>query len=147
VSRCVPLASFLTSALDGVRGQLLILPALLPGKRAGTQFTGGWMGFGASQEGCEISCPHWGSNPEPCSPQRFTATKVKLWWSRRVAETIFNFGARWWWVARFTIQPLYLWEKKPWYPLNRCEVGWAPNLVWTFWRREDFLAPSWILYP
>jgi len=42
----------------GVGGHLHILSALLLGKRPGTYSIGGWVGPGASLDGCGKSCPH-----------------------------------------------------------------------------------------
>ena len=46
-SRSILYSFFLTSALDGVGGQHHALAALPPGKRPGTNFTGGWVDFSA----------------------------------------------------------------------------------------------------
>jgi hypothetical protein len=48
----------LTSALDGVGGQRPAPAALLPEKRTGTHFIGGWVGLRAGLDGCGKSRPH-----------------------------------------------------------------------------------------
>jgi hypothetical protein len=58
----------LTSALDGVGGQLHAPASLPPGKRPGTHFVGGWVGIRAGLEGCGKSRPRRGSNPGPSRP-------------------------------------------------------------------------------
>jgi hypothetical protein len=53
---------------------------------------------------------------------------------------ILNLGARWRWVISFTPRPLYQGEEHP-VPIG-WEAGWAPEPVWTRWRRKKFLAPA-----
>jgi len=58
----------LTSALDGVGGQCNIKATLLPEKRPGTLWIGGWVGPRAGLDGCGISHPHRDSIPGLSSP-------------------------------------------------------------------------------
>jgi hypothetical protein len=51
-----------------VGGQLHAPVALPPGKRTGTHFVGGWVGFKAGLNGCGKSRPHRDSIPGPSSP-------------------------------------------------------------------------------
>jgi hypothetical protein len=60
--RCSSTVS-LTTALDGVGGQLHAPASLPPGKKHGARFVGGWVGTRAGPEGCEKSRSHQGSNP------------------------------------------------------------------------------------
>jgi hypothetical protein len=56
--------------------------------------------------------------------------------SRRVAPLSDNFGIRWVWLVNFMDQPLYPRERMP-VPIEEGAV-WAPESVWTFWKREHF---------
>jgi hypothetical protein len=58
----------LTSALDGMVGQRHALAALLPGKRPGTYFIGGWVDARAGLDSCGKSRPHRESIPGPSIP-------------------------------------------------------------------------------
>ena len=60
---------FLTSALEGVRGQRHAPAAPYPRERPGTHFTGGWVGLRAGLDKCGKSRSHRDSNPGPSSPQ------------------------------------------------------------------------------
>ena len=59
---------FLTSALEGVRGQRRAPAAPYPRQRPGTHCTGGWVGLRAGLDWREKSRPHRDSIPEPSSP-------------------------------------------------------------------------------
>ena len=59
---------FLTSALEGVRGQRHALAAPYSRERPGTHFTGGWLGLKAGLDRCGKSRPHRDSIPGPSSP-------------------------------------------------------------------------------
>lgn len=48
-----------------------------------------------------------------------------------------NLSTRMCWVIIFT----HLWGKVPPLPSEQ-ETGWAPQLVWTFWKREKPLGPT-----
>jgi len=54
-----------------------------------------------------------------------------------IAPHILNQGYRWRWVVSFTTRLLYPRGKSLRYPL---ESGWAPEVVWTQWRRIKFPA-------
>jgi len=64
--------------------------------------------------------------------------------SGRTDPLILNFGTRWKWMVSWTACPLYRQERTP-VPL----LGdvWAPELLWTFWKREIFLALAGIRTP
>jgi hypothetical protein len=74
--------------------------------------------------------------------------KVKLFLStpwgssenRRIVPLIHSFGFRYTWVINFKIRPLDPQER------TRCplksEGVWAPDEVWTYWRRENSSSPS-----
>jgi hypothetical protein len=47
----------------------------------------------------------------------------------------------WQWVVNFTPRPFYCQGRRPQYPLNRW-LGWASELIWTFWRGAESLAPA-----
>ena len=53
----------LISVLNGVGGQRHTPAATSPGKRRGTDCTGGWVGSRAGMETRKSSCPHRGPNP------------------------------------------------------------------------------------
>jgi len=55
----------LTSALEEVGGQCHAPAALLPSKRPGTHYIGGWMGPRANLDGCGKSLHDWDSIPRP----------------------------------------------------------------------------------
>jgi hypothetical protein len=59
----------------------------------------------------------------------------------RYISTHFDLDTRWTWVVSFTIRPLYLQGKSPWYALHRT-LGGGPEPVWTRWWREEFPAPA-----
>jgi len=40
-----------------------------------------------------------------------------------IAPRILNLDARWRWVVSFTLQPLHVQGKRPWYPLGRRLYG------------------------
>jgi hypothetical protein len=65
----------LTSALDGVDGRRHALTTLSPGKGSGTHCRGGWMGAGASLDGCGKSLLFSGFKPRTFQPvaSRYTA--------------------------------------------------------------------------
>jgi hypothetical protein len=48
-------------------------------------------------------------------------------------------------VVNFTPRPLYPRERKP--VPTKLEAVWAPDLVWTFYRREKYLATTGIRTP
>jgi hypothetical protein len=54
----------LTSVLDVVDGQRLVVTALLPAKRPGTQFIGGLMGPKICLEGCGKFASTWIRSPD-----------------------------------------------------------------------------------
>jgi hypothetical protein len=61
------------------------------------------------------------------------------WRSGGIAPRILDLGTRWRWVVGFTPRPLHSQGKILCYPLDR-EGGWAPEPIWTRWRRETFPA-------
>ena len=64
----VELYSFLTTALQGVRGQSHASAALYPRERPGTHCTVSWVGPMAGLDRCGKSRPHRDSIPGPSSP-------------------------------------------------------------------------------
>ena len=60
---------FLTSALEGVRGQRHASAAPYPRERPGTHCTGGWVGLRTGLDWCVKSRLHRDSIPGPSSPQ------------------------------------------------------------------------------
>jgi hypothetical protein len=65
--------------------------------------------------------------------------------SRHTAPLLLNLGSICRWVVNFTSWLLYLWERTP-VPIES-EAGWAPELVWTFWRRKKSFACTVIQTP
>ena len=65
--------------------------------------------------------------------------------SRGIAPHILNLSARWRWVVNFTPQSLYPWEITRVH--IKLEAGWAPELIWTFWRRVKYFARTGIWTP
>jgi len=65
----VELYSFLTTALEGVRGQCHAPAALYPREKPGTHCTEGWVGPRVGLDRCGKSRPHRVSIPRPSSPQ------------------------------------------------------------------------------
>jgi len=63
----------MTAALEGVSGQQHAPAALYPRKRAGTHFTGGWVGLRAGLDGRKIS-PLPGFDPGPYGPEPVAVT-------------------------------------------------------------------------
>ena len=54
---------------------------------------------------------------------------------------ILNLGTIWWWVVSLTPRSLYARERSP--GTQQIE-GWRPpELVWRFWRREEYFALTW----
>jgi len=64
----VSLYSFLTTALEGMRGQHHDLVTFYPRKRPGTHSTGGWLGPRAGLDRCGKSRFHQDSIPGPFNP-------------------------------------------------------------------------------
>jgi hypothetical protein len=58
-----------------------------------------------------------------------------------VAPRIINVRTKWRPVVSFTPRPPYLWGKSSRLPIEY-EAAWAPELVWTFRRRGESLAPE-----
>jgi hypothetical protein len=48
-----------------------------------------------------------------------------------------DLGTSWRWVVSFKPLPLYTRGNSPSVPIGQ-EAGWAPEPVWTMWRRENF---------
>jgi hypothetical protein len=62
---------------------------------------------------------------------------VKTYWeSGGIAPCFLDLGTRWKWVVSFTPWPLYPSGKDPLVPTGQ-EAGWAPELLWTRWWREN----------
>jgi hypothetical protein len=61
--------------------------------------------------------------------------------STGIAPHILNHGTRLRWVVNFTHLPLNPQGKTP--VPTEWEAGWAPLLLWIFWRREKSHAPCW----
>ena len=64
---------------------------------------------------------------------------------RRTAPLILKLGTRWRSVVNFTPRPLYPRERKP--VPTKLDAVWAPDLVWTFCKREKSLATTGIRTP
>jgi len=62
------LYSFVTTVMEGVRGQRHAPAALYPRERPGTHCTGGWVGPRAGMDRCGKSRPHRDSIPGPPTP-------------------------------------------------------------------------------
>jgi hypothetical protein len=60
--------SFMSTALEGVRGQRHAPAAFYPRERAGIHSTGGWVGPRAGLDKCGKSRPHRDSIPRPSIP-------------------------------------------------------------------------------
>jgi hypothetical protein len=61
------------------------------------------------------------------------------WRSWDIATRILDLGTGWRWVVSFTLRPLYLKRKRPWYPLDGRLGGTQSR---SGWRREKFPAPA-----
>jgi len=64
---------------------------------------------------------------------------------RGIAPLILNPGTRWGSVVNFTPRLLFYWERTP-IPTEQ-DAGWAPEPVWSFWRRDKSPAPTGIRAP
>ena len=62
-----------------------------------------------------------------------------------VTPLILNLSARWRWVVNFTPWTFYPGKRTP-VPTEK-EAGWATVPVWTFGRKEKYLAPTGIRKP
>jgi hypothetical protein len=62
-----------------------------------------------------------------------------VWGSGCIDPHFLDLDTSWRWVC-FTPRQLYPRRKSPPYPLD--EAGWAPELVWTTWRRENSWSPE-----
>jgi len=58
---------------------------------------------------------------------------------RGISPLILDLGARWRWLVSMKLRP-FISGKKPWCPVNRKKVMWAPETVWIFWRKETPLS-------
>lgn len=57
-----------------------------------------------------------------------------------VSSVILNFCTKWSLLTRFRLRPIYT-RKRTTEPIQN-ETAWGPNLVWTLWRTEKFLAST-----
>ena len=65
----------------------------------------------------------------------------EYWETRGTASVILKLGTRKRLAVRFTPLATLLPVKKAPVPIEQ-EVGWAPEPVWTFWRRQKSLVPA-----
>jgi hypothetical protein len=53
-----------------------------------------------------------------------------------VSSIILDLSTRWRWLSSFIPWPLYSPRREPPVPIGK-EAGWAPELVWLLWKREN----------
>jgi len=74
--------------------------------------------------------------------QVFRYTRYEgVWESEVIAPVILNLSTVWRCVVRLTPRPFFIQEGARKYPFYRL-VFWAPDVVWTCWRREKYFGPA-----